>query len=111
MAKSGSLLRLVIAHSISSPDARFVRFARACGLDWPIVSWSSFAHTARFVGSVARTLLHFAEKHSGVPALVLVAIALVVGYRILKRSARFVAQVCFAAVVVFILTELGVIRF
>jgi hypothetical protein len=41
----------------------------------------------------AKAALHYASVHTGLPALVVAAIALVVGYKILKRTARFAVEV------------------
>lgn len=57
-----------------------------------------------------RAALHWLSVHTGVPALLVAAVLVVVGYRILKRSARFVVEVAVVAALLVAATELGWIR-
>ena len=50
------------------------------------------------------------SQHSGVPALVVAALLVVVGWRVLKKSARFVAEVALVTAALFAATQLGWIR-
>jgi hypothetical protein len=47
----------------------------------------------------ARAALRYGSVHTGLPALVVAAIAAVVGYKILKRTARFAVEVTVISVV------------
>lgn len=55
--------------------------------------------------------LHRVSAHSGVPVLVVAALAIALGYRILKRTLRFAVEVALVAAALFGATELGWIRF
>jgi hypothetical protein len=66
-------------------------------------SWASLAASAK-------TGLRYMSEHTGVPALVVAAILLAIGYRILRRSARFLLEVAVLGVALFVCTELGWIR-
>ncbi|MBX3221016.1 MAG: hypothetical protein KF795_10900 [Labilithrix sp.] len=48
--------------------------------------------------------------HTGVPALLVAAVLLCVGYRVLKRSARFAVEVAAVAVALAAASEMGWIR-
>jgi hypothetical protein len=50
------------------------------------------------------------SRHTGVPALVVAAALVVVGYRILKRTFRFAVEVAVVAVLLAAAIELGFIR-
>lgn len=58
-----------------------------------------------------RHALHYAAKHTGVPATVICAALLVVGYRIAQRTFRFAVQVSVVLVVLLLLTSLGWLTF
>ena len=58
----------------------------------------------------ARHAVRYLALHTGLPVLVVTAILLVVGYRILKKSARFVAQVLVISLILLLASELGWIR-
>jgi hypothetical protein len=66
-------------------------------------SWATAA-------DAARNGLRLVSEHTGVPALAIAAVVLAVGYRILKRSARFLLQVAVVGVALAACTELGWIR-
>jgi hypothetical protein len=48
--------------------------------------------------------------HTGIPVAIVAAIALVMSYRLAKRSIRFIVEVSFALAVIVAMTELGWIR-
>lgn len=50
------------------------------------------------------------SQHSGVPALLVAALLVVVGFRVLKKSARFFAEVALVTAALFAATQLGWIR-
>ena len=54
--------------------------------------------------------MRYLALHTGLPVLGVTAILLVVGYRILKKSARFVAQVLVISLILLVASELGWIR-
>lgn len=56
---------------------------------------------------IARTGVRYIVAHTGVPALVVAAVLVVVGYRILKRSARFTFEVALVAASLAAMTALG----
>jgi hypothetical protein len=62
------------------------------------------------VWSIAKTGVRFLSLHTGLPALLVAAVLLVVGYRMLKRTARFVVEVAAIAGTLLVATELGWIR-
>lgn len=54
-----------------------------------------------------RSVLRYLSVHTGVPALVLAALLVCVGYRVLKRTARFAIEVAAVALVLVAASELG----
>ena len=62
------------------------------------------------LGALAKTVVRFVAQHTGLPALVVAAILVVVGYRLLKRSARFALEVALIGALLLTATELGWIR-
>ena len=67
------------------------------------IPWKSIETSAR-VG------VRWAAHHTGLPALAVAAIVLVVGYRILKKSARFAAEVALVAALLVAATYAGWVR-
>lgn len=57
-----------------------------------------------------KTGVRYLSQHSGVPALLVAAVLLVVGFRLLKKSARFFAEVAVVTAALFAATQLGWIR-
>ena len=55
----------------------------------------------------AKAALRYVSVHTGLPALVVAAIAIVVGYKILKRTARFALEVTVIGLALAAATELG----
>ena len=70
-----------------------------------------WARASGLAGPWAREGLRWAERHSGVPTIVLVAVLLVVGYRVFKRTVRFAVEVCVVVAVLGVLVHLGIVRF
>ena len=68
----------------------------------------------RFVGlsvlGAGRAVVRFASQHTGVPAVVVAAVLLVLGWRLLKKSLRFVVEVALVTAALFAATQLGWIR-
>lgn len=60
--------------------------------------------------ALARHAVRFLALHTGLPVLVITAILLVVGYRVLKKSARIVAQIVAISLILLAASELGWIR-
>lgn len=58
----------------------------------------------------AEVAIGWLSSNSGIPALVIAAILLVLGYRILRRSARFFVQVAVVAAVLAAATHAGWLR-
>jgi hypothetical protein len=63
-------------------------------------SWSSLAHAARLA-------VRWLSMHTGVPALIIGAVLVVVGYKILKKSARFAVEVALVAALLVAATSAG----
>ena len=57
-----------------------------------------------------KSVVGYLSQHSGVPALVVAALLLVLGFRLLKKSARFLAEVAVVTAALFAATQLGWIR-
>lgn len=57
-----------------------------------------------------KTVVRLLSEHSGVPALLVAAVLVVVGFRLLKRSVRFFAEVALVTAALFAATQLGWIR-
>lgn len=55
--------------------------------------------------------VRYASVHTGVPAVVVAATALVVSYRVFKRTLKFAVQLALALTLVLAATELGWLRF
>ena len=55
----------------------------------------------------AKAAIHYVSVHTGLPALVVAAIAIVVGYKILKRTGRFAVEVTAVTLALVAATELG----
>jgi hypothetical protein len=58
----------------------------------------------------ARALVRYVSHHTGLPALVVAALLIAIGYRILKRTARFAVEVAAVALALVAASELGWIR-
>lgn len=58
----------------------------------------------------AKAAIHYVAVHTGLPALLVAAVAIVVGYKILKRTARFAVEVAVLSLALAAATELGWIR-
>lgn len=62
------------------------------------------------LGTWTRLALRWLSVHTGLPALLVAALLVVVGYRLLKRSARFALEVAVVAIALVAATEAGWIR-
>jgi hypothetical protein len=58
----------------------------------------------------AKGAVGYLSRHTGVPALLVAAVLVAVGYRVLKRTARFAVEVAAVALVLAAASELGWIR-
>ena len=58
----------------------------------------------------AKLALRWLAHHTGLPALIVAAIAVAVGYRILKKTARFAVEVALVAALLIVATEAGFLR-
>jgi len=58
-------------------------------------------------GSVCRAGLRYLSHYTGLPALLIAGVLVVVGYRILKRTARFALEVAVICGLLVAATELG----
>jgi len=59
---------------------------------------------------MARFVVRWLSLHTGVPALVVGAVLVVVGYRILKKSARFAVEIALVAALLVAATGAGWIQ-
>ncbi len=59
------------------------------------------------IESAARFALRWLSSHTGVPALVVAALLVVVGYRILRKSARLLVEVALVAALLVAATHAG----
>jgi hypothetical protein len=64
-----------------------------------------------FAGSALREGVSLASRHTGVPAVLVAAMALVVSWRMAKRVARFAAETALVCAALIAATALGWIRF
>ncbi len=76
---------------------------------WGVLRAAS-AFSLAGLGTLLKSAVHYLAQHTGLPVLLVAAILAAVGYRILKRSARFLAEVTILALLLFVLTALGWIR-
>ena len=60
--------------------------------------------------NAARFAVRWLSMHTGAPALVVAALLIVVGYRILKKSARLVAEVALVAALLVAAAHAGWLR-
>jgi hypothetical protein len=67
-------------------------------------TWTAALHDG------ARSSIRYLAQHTGLPVLVVAAVLLVIGYRLLRRSVRFFLEVAAIAVLLLAATELGWIR-
>jgi hypothetical protein len=65
---------------------------------------------AAVAGAWARHAVRYLSQHTGVPALLVAAVLVAVGYRLLKRSFRFLMEVTLVAAALVAMTELGWIQ-
>jgi hypothetical protein len=75
------------------------------GLPWGIVAWLTRAYHLGL--ATVTQALRYVSQHTGVPVVLVAAVALVVSYRLVRRATRFVAEVAIALVLVLALTKLG----
>lgn len=58
----------------------------------------------------ARTAIRYLAQHSGIPALLVAAVLLVVGWRLVRKTFRFAVEVALVTAALFAATQLGWIR-
>jgi hypothetical protein len=63
-----------------------------------------------YFGGGVRAVLHWASDHTGLPVLLVAAIALVVSGRLLKQTLRFAIEVALAAALLLVATKLGLLH-
>ena len=64
----------------------------------------------RGVEHASRLALRWLSVHTGIPALVVAAILVVVGWRILKKSLRIVVEIVLVGALLFAATQAGWLR-
>jgi hypothetical protein len=75
----------------------------------PRLAWPDFPFHARGVTSI-RGALHWASEHTGLPVTVVAAVALVLSWRLAKRTAHLAIELVVAFAIVLLATKLGWIR-
>jgi hypothetical protein len=82
----------------------------------PVPGWTEKTLAAGLYGTAAagtafRWVVHYGAEHTGVPAVLVAAVALVFSWRIFKRTMRFAVQVGIALTIVLVATHFGWLRF
>jgi hypothetical protein len=67
------------------------------------------AWTRVLAGSV-RAALEWAAQHTGLPVVIIAAIALVASWHMFKQSLRFAIEVALTATLLLVLAKLGLLR-
>lgn len=62
------------------------------------------------ISAFSRHAVHWLSLHTGLPALLVAAVLVVIGYRILKKSARFAVEVALVAALLVAATSAGWIQ-
>jgi hypothetical protein len=75
---------------------------------WPALLWE--LARGELAWSFAKRIGMYAADHTAAPSLLVAAVALVVGWRLLKRVSRFVVEVALVAALLAAATEAGWIR-
>jgi hypothetical protein len=68
------------------------------------LAWSAY------VGGGLRTALHWASDRTGLPLLLVGAIALVATVRLLKQTFRFAVEIAIASALLLVATKLGLLH-
>ena len=77
----------------------------------PMAGWAEMAaHLAWLRLLAMKQALMWVSHHTGVPAVVLLAVAIVAGWRLGRRAGRFTAEVGIVLMLLFILTKIGVLK-
>jgi hypothetical protein len=69
-----------------------------------LVAWSAF------LGGGLRAALHWASDHTGLPVVLVAAMALVASARLFKQTLRFTIEVALAAALLLVATKLGLLH-
>jgi hypothetical protein len=64
----------------------------------------------RVLGGSLRAMLSWAAQHTGLPVVLIAAIALVGSWHMFKRSLRFAIEVALTATFLVVLAKLGLLR-
>jgi len=64
-----------------------------------------------FAGAVLREGIGLASRHTGVPAILVASVAIVISWRMAKRAARFAAETALVCAALIAATALGWIHF
>jgi hypothetical protein len=59
------------------------------------------------VGASLKDIVRWTSQHTGLPVVLIAAVAMVIAWRVFKRSVRFLVEVAIALTVVFVATKLG----
>lgn len=78
----------------------------------PALAWPSLlVGLGHVLGSSMKAAVGFASVHTGVPAVVVAATALVVSYRLFRRALRFAVEMTIAMTIVLVATKMGWLTF
>lgn len=75
-----------------------------------LVRWASASWLRGLSFESVKQGVRWVSQHTGVPALVVAAILIAVGYRVLKKGARFAIEVAAVGLLLFAASEMGWIR-
>jgi len=67
------------------------------------------SRAAGWLGGHARALIGLAARHTGVPAVLVAAVALVIGLRVVRKLSAFFIEVGIAVLLLVALSEFGLI--
>jgi hypothetical protein len=62
------------------------------------------------MGPALRAALRWGSEHTGLPAILVAAIALVVSFRVMKRTLRFVIEVVLCVALLVVATKIGLLQ-
>ncbi len=77
---------------------------------WDVVHHTRLPPWTSWTASWARTAIRYLAQHSGIPALLVAAVLLVVGWRLVRKTFRFAVEVALVTAALLAATQLGWIR-
>jgi hypothetical protein len=83
----------------------------SAALAWAIAIGTWTLRIARALGAILLESVTWTAEHTGVPAVVVAAVGIVVSYRIARKTARIVLETSLVVALLLAATHLGWIRF